>query len=53
MHTVPKNKDKFTINNLFHYCKALTFTQPLVYEFLRGPKHMGTPVGTDSSIFKW
>ncbi len=44
MHTVPQNKDKSTINNLFYCCKALIFTQPLVYEFLRGPKHMGTPV---------
>ena len=34
MHTVLQNKDKFTINNLFYYCKALTFTHPLVYEFL-------------------
>ena len=44
MHTVPQNKDKFTINNLFYCCKALIFTHPLVYEFLYGPKHMGTPV---------
>ena len=34
MHTVPQNKDKFTINNLFYCCKFLTFTQPFVYEFL-------------------
>ena len=44
MHTVPQNKDKFTINNSFYCCKALIFTHPLVYEFLFGPKHMGTPV---------
>ena len=44
MHTVLQNKDKFTVNNLFHCCKALIFTQPLVHEFLCGPKHMGTPV---------
>ena len=37
MHTVPQNRDKFTINNLFYYCKALTFTHPLVYEFLCVP----------------
>ena len=44
MHTVPQNKDKFAINNLFHCCEALIFTHLLVYEFLRDPKHMGTPV---------
>ena len=49
MHTVPQNKDKFAINNLFHCCEALIFTHPLVYEFLRGPKHMGTPVMLDAS----
>ena len=26
MHTVPQNRDKFTINNLSYCCKALTFT---------------------------
>ena len=44
MHTVPQNKDKFTINKLFYCCEALIFTHPLVYEFLCGPKHMATPV---------
>ena len=44
MHTVPQNRDKFTINNLFYCCKALIFTHPLVYEFLCGPKHMAHPV---------
>ena len=44
MHTVPQNKDKFTINNLFYCCEALIFTHPLVYEFLCGPKYMATPV---------
>ena len=44
MHTVPENKDKFTINNLSYGFKGLIFTHPLVYEFLCGPKHMGTPV---------
>ena len=39
MHTVPQNKDK-----LFYCCEALIFTQPLVYEFLYGPKHMAHPV---------
>ena len=48
MHTVPQNKDEFTINNLSYHCDALIFTQPLVYEFLCGPKHMATPV----SLFK-
>ena len=37
MRTVPKNRDEFTINNLFYYCKALTSTHPLVYEFLCVP----------------
>ena len=44
MHTAPQNKDKFTINNLFYCFKALNFTHPRVFEFLCGPKHMGTPV---------
>ena len=47
MHTVPQNKDKFTIDNLFYCCKALNFTHPQVFEFLCGPKHMGNPVGFD------
>ena len=34
MHSVPQNKDKFTINNLFYRFEALIFTHPLVYEFL-------------------
>ena len=46
MHTVPQNKDKCTINNLFDCCEALIFTYPLLYEFLWGPKHMATPVFT-------
>ena len=50
MHTVPQNRDKFTINNLFYCCKALIFTHPLVYEFLCGPKHMATPVHAFISI---
>ena len=37
MHTVAQNRDRFTINNLFHCCKAVTFTHPLVYEFLCVP----------------
>ena len=44
MHTVPQNKDRFTINDLFYCCKALIFTQPLVYEFLRGLIFMAHPV---------
>ena len=44
MHTVPQNKDKFTISNLFYYCEALIFTHPLVYEFLCGLIFMGHPV---------
>ena len=44
MHTVPQNKDKFTINNLFYCCEALIFTHPLVYEFLCGLIFMGHPV---------
>ena len=44
MHTVSKNKDRFTINNLFYCCKALIFTHPLVYEFLCGLIFMGHPV---------
>ena len=52
MHTVPQNEDKFTINNLSYCCKALTFTQLIVYEFLCGPKHMGTPLGRDDSTKK-
>ena len=47
MHTVPQNKDKFTINNLFYCHKALIFTHPLAYEFLCGPKHMATPVDSE------
>ena len=42
--TVPQNKDKFTINDLFYWCKALIFIQPLVYEFLSGLILMGHPV---------
>ena len=44
IHSVPKNKDKFTRNDLFHCWETLIFTYPLVYEFLCGPKHMATPV---------
>ena len=44
MHTVPQNKDKFTINNLFYCCEGLIFTQPLVYEFLCGLIFMAHPV---------
>ena len=44
MYTVPQNRDKFTINNLFYCCKSLIFTHSLIYEFLCGPKHMATPV---------
>ena len=44
MYTVPQNKDKFTINDLFYWCKALIFIQPLVYEFLSGLIFMGHPV---------
>ena len=44
MYTVPQNKDKFTINDLFYWCKALIFIQPLVYEFLSGLILMGHPV---------
>ena len=44
MHTVPQNKDKFTINNLFYCCEALIFTHPLVYKFLCGLIFMGHPV---------
>ena len=44
MHTVPQNKDKFTINILLYCCKTFIFTHSLVHEFLYGPKHMGTPV---------
>ena len=44
MHTVPQNKDEFTINNLFYCCEALIFTHPLVYEFLCGLIFMGHPV---------
>ena len=46
MQTVPQNKDKFTINNLFYCCKALIFTHPSVYEFLCGLIFMGHPVKT-------
>ena len=31
MHTVPQNRDKLTINNLFYCCIALIFTHPLVH----------------------
>ena len=34
MHAVPKNEDRFTVNNLSYSCNALTFTHSLVYEFL-------------------
>ena len=44
MHTLPQNKDIFAIYNLVYWCEALIFTQSLVYGFLCGPKHMGTPV---------
>ena len=44
MHTIPQNKDEFTINNLFHCCEALIFTQPLVYEFLCSLIFMAHPV---------
>ena len=37
MYTVPQNRDKFTINNLFYCCNALTFIHPLLYEFLCVP----------------
>ena len=46
MHTVPQNKDEFTINNLSYCCEALIFTQPLVYEFLCGLIFMAHPVRT-------
>ena len=49
MHTVPSNKDEFTINSLSYCCDALIFTLPLVYEFLCGPKHMATPVKVQES----
>ena len=44
MHTVPQNRDKFTINNLFHCCEALISMHSLVYEFLCGLIFMGHPV---------
>ena len=44
MHSVPQNKDKFPINNLFYCCKALLFTQSSVCEFLCGLIFMGHPV---------
>ena len=50
MHTVPQNKDKFTINNLFYCCKARIFTHPLVYEFLCGLIFMGHPVDKEMMI---
>ena len=50
MHTVPQNRDKFTTNNLFYCCKALIFTQPLVYEFLCGLIFMGHPVIKRSGV---
>ena len=45
MHTVPQNKDEFTISNLFYYCEAHIFTHPLAYKFLCGLIFMGHPVG--------
>ena len=53
MHTVPQNRDKFIVNNLFYCCKALIFTHPLIYEFLCGPKHMATPVVNWSGIIPY
>ena len=50
MHTVSQNRDKFTSNNLFYCCKALIFTQPLVYEFLCGLIFMGHPVIKRSGV---
>ena len=44
MHPVPQNKEEIMINSLFNCFEALIFTQPLVYEFLCGLKHMATPV---------
>ena len=44
VYSVPQNKGEFTINNFFYCCEGLIFTHPLVYQFLCGPKHMGTPV---------
>ena len=44
MHTVPQNKDKFTINDLFYCCEGLIFTHSLVYEFLCGLIFMAHPV---------
>ena len=49
MHIVPQNRDKFTINNLSYYCKALIFTHPLVHEFQCGLIFMGHPV-TDIAV---
>ena len=51
MHTVPQNKDKFTINNLFYCCKALLFTQSSVCEFLCGLIFMGHPVSSSCHFF--
>ena len=44
MHTVPQNKDEFTINNLSYCCEALIFTHPLVYMVLCDLIFMGHPV---------
>ena len=44
MHTLPQNKDRFTINSLLYCCKALTFTHSLVYEFLCVPFYRCHPV---------
>ena len=53
MHTVSQNKDKFTRNNLFHCCRTLIFTQPLVYEFFCGPKLMANPVALKFDLGKF
>ena len=44
MHTVPQNKDKFTIDYIFYCCKALLFTQSSICEFLCGLIFMSHPV---------
>ena len=44
MHTVPQNKGKFTMNNLFYCCEVLIVTYSFVYEFLCGLIFMAHPV---------
>ena len=51
MYTVPQNKDKFTINDLFYCCKVLIFILPLVYEFLCGLIFMAHPVRVGKCFF--